>query len=86
VCTGYRKKEEGRMHTVPASVRELEACVPHYVVMPGWSEDIRDATSFDELPKNAKDYVTYIKALLGGTHLTYIGVGEGRKQLLRRNP
>ncbi len=36
-----------------------------YITLPGWKTPIKDARSFDQLPKNAQAYVHKIQEVLG---------------------
>lgn len=80
VATHYEldgKRLEGSM---PACVEDLGRCVTKYVDMPGWSEDITKVTSFDQLPKNAKDYLRFIEKETG-IPVTWVGTGPGREEM-----
>ena len=37
--------------------------MPIYQEFPGWTEDISGARTFDDLPKNAQDYVLALEKL-----------------------
>ena len=50
---------------------------PIYVNLPGWKEDISGCRTFEELPKNAQDYVKYLEQVSGAT-ISAIGVGQDR--------
>lgn len=58
IATHYKIKDrilpDGFM---PASLEQYEEVEPVYLTLPGWSEDISECTSFDELPNNAKRWV-----------------------------
>ena len=51
--------------------------------MPGWTDDITHAKSFDELPENAKAYIERIEKEVG-CPVTMVGVGPDREQNLNR--
>lgn len=71
---------------VPADINDLERVVPEYRELPGWDEPIGECRSFDELPKNARHYVTTIEHLTG-IPATLISVGPAREQsIVRRSP
>lgn len=46
---------------MPSSVDDLDLCQPIYADLPGWSEDISGATTYEELPENAKSYLNFIE-------------------------
>ncbi len=58
---------------------ELEAAKPVVEYLPGWHRDISGCRSFDDLPKEAQDYVNFI-AESTNTHIKYVSVGAGRDE------
>ena len=52
--------------------------------MPGWKESISNLKSYDELPKEAKDYVSFIENFTG-VKIRSVGVGPGRENMLFKN-
>ena len=58
---------------------ELEAAKPVIEYLPGWHTDISACRSFEELPREAQDYVNFI-AESTGTHIKYVSVGAGRDE------
>jgi adenylosuccinate synthase len=48
-------------------------------VFPGWKEDITQVKSFDELPKNCKNYLNTIENYLG-VNVAIFSVGPDRLQ------
>ncbi|MEO6715604.1 MAG: adenylosuccinate synthase [Mycobacteriales bacterium] len=81
VCVGYRVGDT-RVDEMPVSQTDFHHAVPVYEELPGWSEDISEATSFEDLPKNAQSYVRALEDM-GGTPISAIGVGPGREQTLQ---
>ncbi len=82
LCTAY--KIAGKtLHTIPASTREYERCVPVYEEYPGWKEDITHVTSFEELPENAKNYIRRIEAITG-LDVVIFSVGPDKTQTIIR--
>ena len=51
--------------------------------LPGWKTDITGARSFEELPKEAQDYVLYIEEKIG-CFIKYISVGPERDSIIIR--
>ena len=82
MCTGYRCNGTVQMR-FPADARVLGALEPVYEDFPGWTEDITDAGSLDELPDNAQAYVRAIESIVGAP-VSSIGTGCGRDQIIRR--
>ena len=58
---------------------ELEAAKPVIEYLPGWHTDISACRSFEELPREAQDYVNFI-AESTGTNIKYVSVGAGRDE------
>lgn len=56
---------------------------PKYLELPGWTENISSATSFDQLPTNAQNYIKKLEEIIG-LPMSFIGVGYNRNQLIAR--
>ena len=82
VCVAY-DIDGVRVDEVPVNQTDFHHAVPIYQEFPGWTEDITGATSFDELPKNARDYVLAVEAM-SGSRISAIGVGPGRDAIVVR--
>lgn len=54
-----------------------------YKTVAGWHEEIREASSFEALPVNARRYVSMIEEIVG-VPVKWIGVGPGRAETIRR--
>ena len=64
VVSERRGRSEGhRYNTVPCHQTTFHHAKPIYEELPGWNEDITHCRTFDELPKNARDYITFIEDL-----------------------
>ena len=53
-------------------------------MFPGRDEDIPGAKTFEDLPKNAQDYVLALEKM-SGTRISAIGVGPDRNATLVRH-
>ncbi|HET6673188.1 MAG TPA: adenylosuccinate synthase, partial [Agromyces sp.] len=71
-----------RFDEVPVSQSDFHHATPIYEELPGWSEDISGARSFEELPANAKSYVRELEAM-SGSRISAIGVGPGRDEIVQ---
>ena len=80
ICTGYEYKGETILD-FPASIKILEACNPVYETLPGWSEDISDIRKIEDLPRNAKNYLSRIEEITE-TPINIISVGPGRDETI----
>ncbi|WP_182353199.1 adenylosuccinate synthase [Flaviflexus huanghaiensis] len=84
VCVAY--DVDGIRHDdMPADQTSFHHAKPIYEYFPGWSEDISDARTFEDLPKNAQEYVLALEEL-SGVRISAIGVGPGREQTIVRHP
>lgn len=82
IAVAYEYQGE-RLEHLPPDSEILAACQPIYEELPGWSEDIRDASTLEDLPLAARQYVKRIEALVG-VPIMIIGVGPGREQTIIR--
>lgn len=72
-----------RFDHFPRQQRVLYNCVPIYEELPGWNTDITGARSFEELPKEAQQYIAYVEEL-AGVPITMVSVGPERSSTLER--
>ncbi|WP_424528253.1 adenylosuccinate synthase [Sphaerisporangium viridialbum] len=84
VCVAY-EVDGVRHNEIPMTQTDFHHAKPVYEEFPGWQEDITEAKSFDDLPKNAQDYVRALEEL-SGAPISAIGVGPGRTQTLSLRP
>jgi adenylosuccinate synthase len=83
VCVAY-DVDGVRFDEVPVSQTDFHHAIPIYEEFPGWTEDITGARTFDDLPKNAQDYVLALEAM-SGSRISVIGVGPGRDEVVVRH-
>jgi adenylosuccinate synthase len=83
VATHYLLDGE-RMHYFPADLNLLERVEVEWETLDGWTEDLSDCKTFEELPQNAKTYVEFLEEFLG-VHVKFIGVGQKRDQVIVRD-
>jgi adenylosuccinate synthase len=82
ICVAYQRKGKA-LEIAPDAAYKLEQSQPVYEYLPNWTEDIRNIRKFDELPKNAQDYIKFIESKTG-VPITRIGVGPQRDQVIIR--
>ena len=83
VCVAY--DVDGVRHDeMPVSQSDVHHATPIYEEFPGWTEDISGCRTFDELPKNAQDYVLALEAM-SGSRISAIGVGPDREAIVVRH-
>jgi adenylosuccinate synthase len=78
VCVAYDVDGQ-RFEHMPYHQSDLHKAVPIYETLPGWQEPISGATTLEELPERARDYVLFL-AEQGGVPVSHVGVGPERKQ------
>jgi adenylosuccinate synthase len=83
VCVAY-EVDGKRMEEIPVSQSDFHHAKPIYETYPGWDEDITTAKKFEDLPKNAQDYVLVLEKL-SGTRISAIGVGPDRNATIVRH-
>jgi adenylosuccinate synthase len=80
VCVAY--EADGQRYDYPPYHQSvLHAVTPVYEELEGWREDLTACTSFDDLPRAAKDYVAFL-AERTGVPIHVVGVGPGREQFV----
>lgn len=57
----------------PATIQELANVVVKYVTMPGWKQSISNCRSFDDLPKEAQNYVRQVELLINKPSMIFSG-------------
>ncbi|MDI6600210.1 MAG: adenylosuccinate synthase [Thermoanaerobacteraceae bacterium] len=82
VCTAYDVDGEA-IYDFPADLDVLEKVKPEYHAMSGWDIDISGARRFDELPKEAREYIEFIEDN-AGVPVSIISVGPERHQTIIR--
>ena len=81
VCTGYRGEDGAEFDHFPYHQSVLHHATGDYVELPGWSEDITEVASEDDLPENARAYLNFVEDFIG-VPVVLIGVGAGREQTI----
>jgi adenylosuccinate synthase len=82
VCVAY-EVDGRRCDEMPMTQTDVHHAVPVYEELPGWWEDISACRTFDDLPRNARDYVLALEGMIGAP-ISAIGVGPGRDQTIER--
>lgn len=84
ICTGYKLNGEIIEH-YPASLKLISQCEAVYEELPGWSEDITNVKTLDELPVNTRRYVERVSELTG-IPISIFSVGRNREQTNQVRP
>jgi adenylosuccinate synthase len=81
VAVRYLGPEGASFDTFPYHQSILHKSVGDYVELPGWHENISQARSLDDLPRNAQAYLDFIAEQLG-IPVVMVGVGPGRDEMI----
>jgi len=84
ICTHYLINGR-RVDSIPGNYREFTAAIPIFETFPGWTEDLSRITRYEDLPQNAKGYLTAIERL-SGVQIVMVSVGPDRTQTLTLKP
>jgi adenylosuccinate synthase len=84
VCVAY-DVDGVRHEEMPVNQTDFHHAEPVYEYLPGWTEDISKARTFEELPANAQAYVKRVEEL-SGARMSVIGVGPARDQSVVVHP
>ena len=78
ICTAYQYNGK-IIEEFPASLKILSQCEPIYEELPGWTEDITQAKTLEDLPENARHYIERVSQLTG-IQISIFSVGPDRNQ------
>lgn len=80
ICKAY--EIDGKQTTFfPANIDRLAKARPIYECLPGWQEELGEATTFGALPAAARNYIRRIERIIGKP-VEMIGVGPKRTQTI----
>ncbi|PIR54831.1 adenylosuccinate synthase [Candidatus Peregrinibacteria bacterium CG10_big_fil_rev_8_21_14_0_10_36_19] len=82
IATAYKLNGE-KLRGFPANTKLLDKIEVEYIELPGWTEDISKAKTFEDLPENAKKYIETIEKL-SNCKVTSIGIGPARDEMIFR--
>ena len=81
ICTHYADLQ-GNVVPYQPGLEYQQGVVPAYVELDGWdSQDVRNATSFDDLPENAQKFLAFIQRRTG-VPIVIATTGPDRKNYL----
>lgn len=81
VCVGYEINGK-TVKSYPTESGQMTGAVPVYETLPGWKKDITGARTYDELPTETKDYLSFISQQCG-FEISIISVGPRRKETIQ---
>lgn len=80
VCVGYEINGK-KLKSYPTEVNQLLLVKPVYETLPSWKTDISKVKYYDDLPGEAKNYLSFI-AEQSGFEISMISVGPQRQQTI----
>ncbi|HOI30626.1 MAG TPA: adenylosuccinate synthase [Melioribacteraceae bacterium] len=80
VCVAYEINGK-KLKYYPTDVNKMMQVSPVYETLPGWKKDISSITEYDELPEQAKNYLSFISQQ-SGFEINFISVGPRRLQTI----
>ena len=81
VCVAY-EVDGVRTERLPMG-EALAKAKPVYEYFPGWKTDISACRKFEDLPKEAQDYILYLEKATGAK-IRYVSVGADRESYIQR--
>lgn len=81
VCVGY--EIDGKVTKDFPTTVQLAKAKPVYEVLPGWKEDIRGITKYEDLPENCRKYIEFVEKEIE-TPITMVSNGPGRNEIIKR--
>jgi adenylosuccinate synthase len=81
VAVRYRGNEGATFEEFPYHQSVLHHAAAEYETLDGWSEDIGDARSEEDLPEAAREYLRFIEDF-AGVPIKLVGVGPARDQVI----
>jgi adenylosuccinate synthase len=85
ICTGYTDTGNGQvLREMPFGARSLATCEPVIEEMPGWSEATSGVTRYEDLPVDARRFLSRIEELVE-VPVEIISTGPERNETLVLN-
>lgn len=81
VCVGY--EVDGKVTRDFPTTGRLERAKPVLKVLPGWKEDIRGITKYEDLPENCRNYIEFIEKELE-VPIKIVSNGPARNDIIMR--
>ena len=81
VCVRYRLRDGTETEHFPAHQSDFHHAEPVWETLRGWSEALDSASSLDDLPPAAHDYVEFVSKALD-VPIELVGVGAARERVL----
>ena len=83
VCVGYETKHK-KYNYLPFDENIQNILMPIYETIPGWQESTFGLTSWDNLPKKAQNYISFLESKIQ-KNISVISTGPDRAHTIDRN-
>jgi len=80
ICVGYEVDGKRQGH-FPGDLETLSRCQPVYLEMPGWMTSISEVRRYEDLPRQARNYVARLEEAIN-CPVAMISVGARREQTI----
>lgn len=80
ICTDYKLKSRV-INYFPIDYKTLDQVEPEYTTLPGWRSNLQGISKYDELPKEAKEYLDFIEKYLN-VPIKIISIGSERSETI----
>ena len=85
ICVAYKLLGE-RIEEMPCDIELLAQAEPIYEELPGWTQSLRHARTWEDLPENARKYIRRIEEV-SGVSVVCVSVGAERGEtIMLQNP
>ncbi len=84
ICVAYQLNGK-KIDSFPANSALLERCQPVYEALPGWQTSTNNVRSYDDLPRQAQQYLSRIEELTA-CPIAIISVGQAREETIIKIP
>lgn len=81
VCVRYRLRDGSETQDFPAHQSDFHHAEPVWQTLAGWATPLDDASTLDELPRPAREYVDFVSHALD-LPIELVGVGASRDRVL----
>lgn len=81
ICIGY--EIDGKVTRDFPTTVQLAKAKPVYTILPGWKQDIKGITNYEELPENCRKYIEFIEKELE-VQVTLVSNGPGRHEIIKK--
>jgi len=82
ICTTYRSEDQ-TFSELPLGPADLSPFEPVYEELPGWAADVSGIRNWDDLPREAHNYIRRIEEICE-VPVRYISVGAEREQVVEK--